>query len=390
VKFHHSVVEVSDEEFKDCTQLREVILNEGLKKIGKQAFQNCTFLESIVFPSSVTVIGMEAFEGCIKLREIVLNNGLQEILFKVFGGCKVESITLPSSVTYALGAFSGCSKLKYVVLTEGIDKIWPVMFQDCKSLSSIALPSTTRVVCTGAFGGCSQLKEVILPEGLQRIEQSAFKECTSLVNIKVPPTVTEIGSRAFWSCSSLLEVFLHEHIRNIDMDVFYNCRSLETLRFPAISSRLRAIIQGGHWIEIDSEVDAIRGALERSNGELYVLARVMEHEIAMERGKKWVSIREAIRKIDRLISYYEMKEAASIFELALWKAKLNQAGGNIADRSECRIAMPGPVMDTIWEYFYSPSNEDQDDSRSMLKDWSQLGLFNFPDIQEGHEFFPIW
>ena len=55
-------------------------------------------------------------------------------------------------------------------------------------------------------------------------------------------------------------------------------------------------------------------------------------------------------KIGRLISYYEMKETMTIFELALWKWQLNQAGGNTANRSDHRVAVPGPAQNTILEY----------------------------------------
>ena len=34
VRFHSSVTEVGDHVFCDCEQLKEVVLNEGIKKIG--------------------------------------------------------------------------------------------------------------------------------------------------------------------------------------------------------------------------------------------------------------------------------------------------------------------------------------------------------------------
>ena len=54
---------LDNETFKGCTQLREVILNEGLRKIGKGAFADCTLLERIKFPSTVVNIDENAFSG---------------------------------------------------------------------------------------------------------------------------------------------------------------------------------------------------------------------------------------------------------------------------------------------------------------------------------------
>ena len=71
------VIEINERTFKDCTQLREVVLNEGLKKIGVLAFDGCELLESITLPSTVTDIG-NAFCDCTKLREVAIND---------WGGC---------------------------------------------------------------------------------------------------------------------------------------------------------------------------------------------------------------------------------------------------------------------------------------------------------------
>ena len=72
--FHPSVIEVDYEAFKDCRQLKELVLNEGLQKIWGYAFYNCRSLESITLPSTVTSIVDGAFYNCISLREVVIMN----------------------------------------------------------------------------------------------------------------------------------------------------------------------------------------------------------------------------------------------------------------------------------------------------------------------------
>ena len=101
VKFHPSVVRVPCEAFYKHTQMREVIFNEGLEKIGMGAFGQCTSLESVALPSSVTEIDERAFGDCNNLRKITLNNGLQKIGRKAFCHCtSLESIVLPSTVNH--------------------------------------------------------------------------------------------------------------------------------------------------------------------------------------------------------------------------------------------------------------------------------------------------
>jgi len=56
-----------------------------------------------------------------------------------------------------------------------------------------------------------------------------------------------------------------------------------------------------------------------------------------------------------VIAYYEIKEATTLFELALWKSNMNQTEAeqtNITNRDECRIEGPGPVKDIILQYYH--------------------------------------
>jgi len=56
-------------------------------------------------------------------------------------------------------------------------------------------------------------------------------------------------------------------------------------------------------------------------------------------------------RITGLVSYYELKEATTTFELVLWKFSLDQAdASNTTNRSAYRIEVPGPVKDTMLQY----------------------------------------
>ncbi|KAL7551424.1 hypothetical protein ACHAWF_014613 [Thalassiosira exigua] len=52
--------------------MREVVLRDGLQKIGKRAFAFCTSLECVTVPSTVSHIERCAFRGCTSLRTVQL------------------------------------------------------------------------------------------------------------------------------------------------------------------------------------------------------------------------------------------------------------------------------------------------------------------------------
>ena len=274
---------------------------------------------------------------CVVPKDVTIvrfHQNVVEVETEAFRDCK-----------YFGGAFRNCKQLREMVFNDGLQKIGVSAFLNCTSLSSIALPSTVTKIGISAFYNCSNLREVLLNEGLQKIGTDAFYNCTSLSTIVIPSTVTAIGNAAISYCNNLREVVLHGVPREVGQKAFHNCTILQRFTFPTISSRLDALIQTGRWGEINNRVDTARGVVERSGGELFASAQTMGG------GRNWNQVRDDLSKIIRLISYYELKEGTSIFELALWKFKLDQVDkANPIPRKKCRMDVPGPVKDIILTY----------------------------------------
>jgi len=350
VQFHSSVTEVVDNMFKGCEQLKKVVFNEGLLKIGNYAFCRCRSLKSINLPSTTTEIVGNAFMSCNNLEEVALNEGLIKIGTRSFHGCEsLQSITLPSTVTkVGDAAFCECRNLETVVLNEGLEKLGAFVFAGCRSLKCIALPRTVTKIGHHTFAFCHNLREVELLEGLQKIEPLVFGGC-SFECITIPSSVTEIGSHAFYDCRNLREVRLHEGIEKIGDHAFGDCSSLERFTFPTLSTRLVTITQAGQR-GVEDKIDDIRGQafIERRDTDVFisvVALGVIFHDSI------WKIVRGILGRIDRLITYHELREATTLFELALWKSKIDQADANrISSRDEYQIDIPGPVKNNILQY----------------------------------------
>ena len=351
VRFHPSVVNVRSEAFHSRKSLVEVVINDGLREMGESAFYGCSSLQSISIPSTITKIGTFVFDSCIGLEEVVLKEGLKEIGHKAFANCKaLQSITIPSTVEMIdTSAFFSCTEMREVILNDGLKKIGGGAFQKCPSLERITIPSTVDYIEPWTFYDCTNLQDVVLNyEGLQKIDDKAFQN-TSLEHITFPFTVAYIGNFAFWDCSSLREVVLHNEEVHIGYKAFTNCSSLERFKFPSLWNRLDRIIQAGQR-DIESRMDDV-SAIEWRGGELVIPtvrrqiqnhSRLMENEVNADK--------EKLNKVKALISFYEMKEATTLFELALWKARIDQAEDRNVNRNAHRIEVPGPVKDAILQY----------------------------------------
>lgn len=67
------------------------------------------------------------------------------------------------------------------------------------------------------------------------------------------------------------------------------------------------------------------------------------------------TMKQDINRLNKLIIYYEMKEATTLSELAFWKATIDTDDVIVNPTSRCpchRIEVPGPVKDTILHYLY--------------------------------------
>ncbi|QKX31352.1 leucine-rich repeat domain-containing protein [Metamycoplasma hominis] len=84
VTIPNNIKEIDDSAFLGCQNLKKVILNEGLEKIGDEAFYN-TNIESITIPASVKKFGYSAFFGCKNLKEVIYKGDASNIGWQYIG-----------------------------------------------------------------------------------------------------------------------------------------------------------------------------------------------------------------------------------------------------------------------------------------------------------------
>jgi hypothetical protein len=256
--------------FRDCQQLIEVEGHDRLRTIERSAFYYCTSLRRARKMIGLIEIEEGAFEYCWALIKLEFDK-LEIIGDRAFAWCtSLRSINLPSVRRVCGSAFAYCYA------------------------RSINMPSIINIE-GGAFQHCDTLTDAVFGRDLERIEGYAFYECTALRRIAIPlKDNLVIYYNAFSRCENfstvdILAGEIHTTISSLHMESWRN--------------------------EMQEEIDRINQTLPN---------------IRIEKAgaiKKWIT--RILSRMEHYKSEHKslLKEAMTLLELALWKAKLlNEAG----------------------------------------------------------------
>ena len=141
--------------------LMSITWNNTLEKIGNTAFYNCGIKE-LILPDSVKTIGKSSFANCRELENVKLSSNLKSIPEEAFTSCKkIKKIELPDDLkTIEINAFCGCQSLETVSLPVNLEKLGSGAFNDCQKLQTITLPRSLKEIGIRVFYGCNRLLSV--------------------------------------------------------------------------------------------------------------------------------------------------------------------------------------------------------------------------------------
>lgn len=263
------------------TNIKEIILPNNLKHIGKEAFLGCSSLTKVTFGSNIEYIGAYAFSGTSisiadlsnlnnyylgdfafslnqKLSYVNLgnysevgsgvfacSNNILEVKFgnkvttigeamfasfryenDVYAHDKLSKIVIPQSVTtIASSAFMGCKNLE--IGENDLSKITNIgnsAFVNVAKINTLNLNNLTQLGEL-AFGGTS-ITQVSLPK-LKEVSRRAFYGATNLSKVELSSSVKTIGVQAFAGAISLDTINL-QNVETVEEEAFFNCVSLKT------------------------------------------------------------------------------------------------------------------------------------------------------------------
>ena len=279
----------------DIKTLKELVIPEGMTKIGKGAFYECPLLERVLLPESLELLPSSTFSnsptlkaqfGGTKEQWLALGNndftsveckdgtvGIKDVPpYFVMKGNRITDFRedTPSKLVIPEGVASiHIAHLREYIEDDSEERIIPEN-KPC-SITDITIPTSVKFIgrChtyfeelkTVRYGGTlaqwcdlyklfsfakkaehiflcdgtdiKALEEIAIPEGVQIVKHNTFHEFTKLKSIMLPTSVTKIGQLAFCECESLESILIPCKVVEIDCNAFYMCAALTSVAIPS-------------------------------------------------------------------------------------------------------------------------------------------------------------
>lgn len=177
--------------FKDCPNLTTINIAETADSIfiGEQSFMNCTNLRTINIAQTALLIGSETFRGCTTLRTFNYAGNIMIGSYS-FADCKsLELVSIEKLDSLSNGTFMNCIKLSECYLPN-ITIIGNNAYKNCQSITVYNIPNSVKIIGESAFEGCSSLTSMIIPNNVIKLGLNAFNYCTSLTSISIGTGLT--------------------------------------------------------------------------------------------------------------------------------------------------------------------------------------------------------
>ena len=210
-----------------------MVIGNGISSLAtdNNIFSGCS-LESVTIPSSITFIGRNTFyDNSIKKVNVVDLSTWYNIEFEN----EYSNPLRNGGQLYIDG-----NAITELIIPSGVTEIKPYAFYCCSGISSISIPDSVTTIGYGAFSLLSNSLSIYISDlsaycninltsAATTVEHKLYLNGNEVTELTIPSDVTIIKPYKFYGCSSLTSVTIHNSVTSIEKQAFYNCNNLTEL-----------------------------------------------------------------------------------------------------------------------------------------------------------------
>lgn len=225
VEIPDSVTLISDYAFQYCKSLTKIEIPGTVKKIGNwwgnvngQIFNGCSNLKEVILEEGIEEISGRAFDSCSKVKEWKLPKSLKRIGPWAFRNISVGEFNIPENVESIAATFISSSNLsrinvdsnnKYFTSVDGIlfdkDSTRLIKYPENRDGNSYEVPNTVKTIDANAFISCKNLQTIVIADSVEKIGDSAF-DGSKLKTINLGGGITNISNKPFYGAWNLTNI----------------------------------------------------------------------------------------------------------------------------------------------------------------------------------------
>lgn len=225
---------IGHQAFYKCTSLADIFLPNELSYMGFGVFAECSLLKDIEIPGTLEDLLDGLFYNCTSLTNVLINEGVKRLGW----GSWCDSVPTKSHNSSVLGGDSCYAGY--------------ALFENCVALNRFVLPSTVSWIDGCAFAGCSSIKDLTISNYLlQEYGLTIFPSYRDIEKLKITGQSEDLENGrgkivfnyGFYDCVSLRDVEIAEGMVGLE-GTFDSCSSVEYVKLPSTLSW----IDGGFYM----------------------------------------------------------------------------------------------------------------------------------------------
>lgn len=183
-----------------------------------------------------------------EIKSVIVQEGITKLGNALFYRCQnMQTISLPSTLT----------ELGYRIFAQGSGG-----FQSYGGLTELTLPAGIQKLGGNALRQ-TNITELVIPARVSVIEDYFLSTCTKLKTVRAESSV--LGSFMFVQCTALESLTISTNCKTFGSNMLTYCESLTTITYEGTKEQWNAITKPTNWMTSDAKVNYHNGYLQRIN-----------------------------------------------------------------------------------------------------------------------------